>query len=105
MQTNKVEITKGPSKEKMGRIHKTGSSKNVRFDIHYIISRIVFVDILEIISVQETSVKMLASMPVGFFMYSQGEDPRSYSEKLQKIQKTQCNYLMLLNLNMFYICL
>lgn len=86
MGTNKVEITKGPSKEKMGRIYKAGSSKDVRFDIHYGISRIAFVNILEIIGVQETSVKMLASMPAGFFIYSQGEDPKPDSEKLQHVQ-------------------
>jgi hypothetical protein len=86
METSKIEILKGPSKEKMGRIYRTGSGKNVCFEVNYIISRTAFINILEIMSVQEISVKMLASMPAGFFMYSQGEDSKPDSEKLQHIQ-------------------
>lgn len=86
METNRVEIVRGPSKEKMDKICEDGKRKDVKFDIHYSISRIAFVDILEIISVQETSIKILASMPNGFFMYSQGEDPIPDSKKLQSIQ-------------------
>ncbi len=86
METNKIEILKGPSKEKMGRIYKTGGRKDVCFEIHYGINRTAFVHIIEIVSVQETSVKMLASIPSGFFMYSQGEDSKPDSEKLEPIQ-------------------
>lgn len=86
METDKIEILKGPSKEKMERIYKTGSRKGVCFEVHCGIDRTAFVHILKIISVQETPVKMLASIPAGFFMYSQGEDQRPDSEKLQRIE-------------------
>ena len=86
METNKIEITQGPSKDDMAKVYRNGGQKNVRFDVLCGISRIAFVDILEITGIQETSVKMLASMPAGFFMYSQGEDPKPDSEKTRKIQ-------------------
>lgn len=86
METDKIEILKGPSKEKMERIYKAGGGKDVSFEIHYGFDRTAFVHILKIISVQETSVKMLASIPAGFFMYSQGEDPRPDIEKLQRVE-------------------
>lgn len=86
METNKIDITQGPSKDDMATVYRNGGQKNVRFDVFYGTRRIVSVDILEIMNVQETSVKMLASMYAGFFMYSQGEDPRPESEKTRKIQ-------------------
>lgn len=86
METNKVDILKGPLKEEAAEIYRIGNKKNVCFEIHYGLKRIAFVDILEIVSIEETFVKMLASMPAGFFLYSQGEDSRLDSEKLERIQ-------------------
>ncbi len=87
METDKIDILKGPSKEKMERIYKSGNRKNVRFEIHYGMGRTACVNILEILSVPgETVVKILASMPAGFFMYSQGEDPRPNQEKSELIR-------------------
>jgi len=86
METNKVDILSGPSKEEAAEIYRTGNKENVRFETNYGCKRTMFVDILEIVSVQETSVKMLATVPAGFFMYSQGEDPKPNSEKLHRIQ-------------------
>lgn len=86
METNKIEIVKGPSIEKMGRIYSSGSRKDVCFEVYFGINRTAFVDIIEIKQVLETHVKMLGSIPAGFFIYSQGEDPRPYSEKTQRIQ-------------------
>lgn len=86
METNKIEITQGPSKDDMTSLYRNNSQKNVRFDVFYETTRILFADIIEIISVQETLVKMLASVPLGFFMYSQGEDSGLNSEKTCKIQ-------------------
>lgn len=85
MDTNKIEILQGPSKEEMIRIYQGSFRKNVLFDVFYVITRAACIDILEIINTQETSVKMLASIPIGFFMYSQGEDRTPLSEKLEKI--------------------
>jgi len=86
METNKIDIIKGPSKEEMAKIYKSGGQRNVCFELEYGCKRTAYVDILEIKEVAQKHVKMLASIPAGFFMYSQGEDPRPDNEKLKCIK-------------------
>ena len=86
METDKIDITQGPSIEEMSKVYRAGGQNEIRFDVHYHISRIAFIDILEIEKVEERHVEMLASMPAGFFMYSQLPDSGEHEEKLKKIQ-------------------